>query len=765
MANPAANSQSSMGHISSNTFSSRVRVVLRVRPFLPSEIKAKEKSPIPCITLLDQENRIGQEVTIHIKDQWTSRNECYNLDSFFGQEHRVGQIFQREVSTVIPGIFQGFNATVFAYGATGSGKTYTMQGTEDEPGLIPLAMSTILSSCKNAQGSVEIAYYEIYMDRCYDLLEPKAKEIMTLDDKEGRLQMKGLSWAPVHSMDEFCDVFSTGVQRRKVAHTGLNDVSSRSHAVLAIKVTSGAVKGKLNLIDLAGNEDNRRTCNEGIRLQESAKINQSLFALSNVIYALNNNEPWIPYRDSKLTRILQDSLGGTSRALMIACLNPVSYQEAVHTVSLAARSRQIVNYVGSANKKETPKVKVDMEAKLRAWLESKGKTKRIQRMNGPCSPSVGKTPTSTSSSYLKQPGSVRSSAKVKTIDRGAAKGRKLFDSGAPISAAKKVCSHRQQVNALTNPHLFLHKRNKFSSDLAAENASLLKEKIGPFEVDKEVQHDIRLDNSSCIVKDEICEGITHALHDRVQGKTSENIRSCGASYSKEHDDGLLIFCSSLHEYENSETSMATQDGGDRLEPSKVVPLSLNGSNDDHDNRESTDDAKFSKTFDLPGTPFDKENLHLPSMNNVGSPAATERIRELKNSLRKVLSPVSSNIGAVKHLSSDDCVCLILLDPKTPQSTCEKDEAGIFGTPLDKFNALSSNLKESLLQEYLAFLNVASKEELMRLKGIGQKRAEYILELREHTPRPLKSLSDLEKIGLSSKQVNEMFRRAARGIFN
>nr|XP_019706518.2 kinesin-like protein KIN-10C isoform X2 [Elaeis guineensis] len=757
MANAAANSQSS-----------RVRVVLRVRPFLPSEIESKERSPIPCITLLDQENHIGQEVTVHIKDQWTSRNECYHLDSFFGQEDRVGQIFQREVSTVIPGIFQGLNATVFAYGATGSGKTYTMLGTEDEPGLIPLAMSTILSSCKNAQGSVEIAYYEIYMDRCYDLLEPKAKEIMTLDDKEGRLQMKGLSWAPVHSMDEFCDVFSTGVQRRKVAHTGLNDVSSRSHAVLAIAVTNGAVKGKLNLIDLAGNEDNRRTCNEGIRLQESAKINQSLFALSNVIYALNNSEPWIPYRDSKLTRILQDSLGGTSRALMIACLNPVSYQEAVHTVSLAARSRQIVNYLGSANKKEIPKVKVDMEAKLRAWLESKGKTKRIQGIKGPCSPFVGKTPTSIS--YLKQPGSVRSSAKVKTADRGATKGRKLFDSGAPISAAKKVCAHLQpdgalfpDMNALPNSHSFLHQGNIFPSDLAADNASLLKEKIGPFKVDKEVQHDIRLDSSSCIVKDEICEGLTHALYDRVQEKTSENMHSCGASYSKEHDDGLLNYCSSLHEYENSEIYMATQDGGDQLEPSKVVPLSLIGSNDD--NRENTDDAKFSKTFDLPGTPFEKENLHLPFINNVGSPAATERIRELKNSLRKVLSPVSSNIGAVKHLSSDDCVCLILLDPKTPKSTCERDEVGISGTPLDKFNALSSNLKESLLQEYLAFLNVASKEELIQLKGIGQKRAEYILELREHTPRPLKSLSDLEKIGLSSKQVNGMFRRAARGIFN
>lgn len=193
------------------------------------------------------------------------------------------------------------------------------------------------------------------MDRCYDLLEVKAKEISVLDDKDGQVHLRGLSQVPINTMSEFQEVFSCGVQRRKVAHTGLNDVSSRSHGVLVISVSTSegngnSLCGKLNLIDLAGyfytqigimdlidnfpriygytdvfmihagNEDNRRSCNEGIRLQESAKIGQSLFALSNVIYALNNNKPRIPYRESKLTRILQDSLGGTSRALMVACL-------------------------------------------------------------------------------------------------------------------------------------------------------------------------------------------------------------------------------------------------------------------------------------------------------------------------------------------------------------------------------------------------------------------------------------------------------------
>ncbi|AQK94231.1 Kinesin-like protein KIN-10B [Zea mays] len=283
---------------SSAHLSQPVRVVLRVRPFLSSEAAS---ATAPCVSLLGCHP--GGGVTVQLKDQHTSRSEQYKLDAFFRQEDSVSQIFDQEVRAVIPSIFEGINATVFAYGATGSGKTYTMQGTEDFPGLIPLAASTILALCTGTWCSVEISYYEVYMERCYDLLEPKAKEIMALDDKDGNMQLKGLSWVPVRSMEEFQELYSIGVQRRKVAHTGLNDVSSRSHAVLSLRVSStDVVKGKLNLIDLAGSEDNKRTLNEGIRLQESSKINQSLFALSNVISALNKNEHRIPYRQSKLTR-------------------------------------------------------------------------------------------------------------------------------------------------------------------------------------------------------------------------------------------------------------------------------------------------------------------------------------------------------------------------------------------------------------------------------------------------------------------------------
>ncbi|OAY43563.1 kinesin-like protein KIN-10B isoform X2 [Manihot esculenta] len=627
-------------------FISKVRVIVRVRPFLPHEITAKNGNPSSCISVVDQDCDPREEVTVRLKDPDSSRNEFYQLDSFFGQEdNSVIRIFEREVNPLIPGIFQGYNATVFAYGATGSGKTYTMQGTDQLPGLMVLAMSKILSIYQSTSSTVELSYYEVYMDRCYDLLELKAKEIAILDDKDGQTHLKGLSRIPVNSMSEFQEIFSRGTQRRKIAHTGLNDVSSRSHGVLVIGVStpcndgSGAVlAGKLNLIDLAGNEDNRRTGNEGIRLQESAKINQSLFTLSNVIHALNNSKPRVPYRESKLTRILQDSLGGTSRALMVACLNPGEYQESVHTVSLAARSRHVSNFVSSTKKLETPKGKVDMEAKLRAWLESKGKTKSAQRNGAYASPFT--------LSSVKQP-----------INKSTVKAKVNSNRGTSTQESTKAVPVRNLFN-------------------------------------------------------------TEGFNDSS------------------------------------------------LETPQFVA---------EDNREETS-ADSAETVLEPTTQTAVESLHKLEMNtlvdsnkSMGASPISGNKNALGNPSRKVLSPINANIEQLPHeeVASAERKCPVFFEPKTPITpftvTRANDKFTTGETPLDKFSAMSATLKSSLMQEYIDFLNKASREELLEIKGIGLKMAEYIVDLREASP--LKSLSDLEKLGLSSKQVHNMFSKAARGIFD
>ncbi|KAJ8532938.1 hypothetical protein K7X08_015827 [Anisodus acutangulus] len=609
----------------------KVRVIVRVRPFLPREINSIDGKAISCASVVNTECEPSEGVTVHLKDYETSRNECYKLDAFFGQEdNNISQIFGTEVSPLIPGILEGRNVTIFAYGATGSGKTYTMQGTENLPGLMPLAMSSILSKSWG-KSTIAISYYEIYMDRCYDLLELKEKEIFILDDKDGQIHLKGLAQITVNSMSEFQEAFSSAIQRRKVAHTGVNDVSSRSHAVLTVYVSTPScddtgiiVTGKLNLIDLAGNEDNRRTCNTGIRLQESAKINQSLFALSNVIYALNNNQPRIPYRASKLTRVLQDSLGGTSRALMIACLNPGEYQESLHTVSLAARSRRISNFVASAQKGETPKVKVDMEAKLHAWLESKGKTKSTHRIGAFDSPFTSKTPNTICST--KKLGLFESSSKQKSISKLGASSIKKRD---PDGACRILFNNGHQSNFVVE-----------ARDLADTSGQREEKKFEVF-------------------AERVVPEFNTAVHD---------------------------------EKTNAEEKVSIVDCFSSLKACEVTP-------------------------------------------------------------RKVLSPINSNINN-ENMSS-----------RTPMSSFAlhslDENIPALGTPLDKFGARSFNLKNSLVQEYIELLNTASKEELVAIKGIGQKMAEYIIELRETSP--MKSLDDLEKIGLSSKQVNNLFRWAARGV--
>ncbi|KAM0920650.1 hypothetical protein ACQ4PT_007390 [Festuca glaucescens] len=517
-----------------------VRVVVRLRPFLPSEAGS---AAAPCVSLVG--GHPGSGVTVQLKDPRTSRSQCYKLDAFFGHEDRVRDIFDKEVRAVIPGIFEGVNATLFACGATGSGKTYMMQGTEDLPGLIPLAVSTILKLGADTSCSVEISYYEVYMGRCYDLLEPKDKEIMALDDQDGNLQLRGLAWVRVRSMEEFLEVYSKGEEWRNVAYTDLNDVSGRSHAVLSIRVNKDAVTGKLNLIDLAGNEDNS---NEGIR--------SSLFALSNVISALKNSEPWIPYRDSKLTRILQDSLEGNSRTVMIACLNPMEYHEALYTVNLAGRS-----------------------------------------------------------GHMKQPTSARVFSRAKVMDQ---------DDG----------------------------------------------------------------------------NIKKVLFDSVDHTPAKNI-----------------------------TSLTSQDAVKAIKKEAERKL---------------DYTMFYAVVPPSSTPCKEDKFDSP--------------------LSKALSPISPNMVILKQQTDEDLDCLPSLEPKTPIGACNIAGMISSATPLDKLNAHGSDLMESYIQQYLEFLNVASKEELQEMKGIGEKRAEYILELWKDSPRPFKSLLDMENIGLSSKQIQGLMLKTATGIF-
>ncbi|XP_068099907.1 kinesin-like protein KIF22 [Hyperolius riggenbachi] len=323
----------------------RVRVAVRLRPYME---KNEDKV---CVRGLD-----SQSLEII---NWRNQMETmqYQFDAFYGDKSTQREIYTGSVFPILSHLLIGQNASVFAYGPTGAGKTHTMLGNPNQPGVIPRAVRDLLQMTRASAEedwtySITMSYVEIYQEKVMDLLEPKNKDLPIREDKDHNILIPGVTQKTIDNFSDFDEYFIPASQNRTVACTKLNDRSSRSHAVLLIKVQKSQkihpyrqLTGKLYLIDLAGSEDNRRTGNQGIRLKESGAINSSLFTLSKVVDALNQGLPRIPYRDSKLTRLLQDSLGGSAHSVMIANIAPEQkyYFDTLTALNFAAKSKQIIN--------------------------------------------------------------------------------------------------------------------------------------------------------------------------------------------------------------------------------------------------------------------------------------------------------------------------------------------------------------------------------------------------------------------------------------
>ncbi|XP_044160239.1 kinesin-like protein KIF22 isoform X3 [Bufo gargarizans] len=328
---------------------SRVRVAVRLRPYME---KGEDKV---CVRGLDSQSL---EIV-----NWRNQLETmqYQFDAFYGDNATQREIYTGSVYPLLPHLLVGQNASVFAYGPTGAGKTHTMLGNPNQPGVIPRAVRDLLQMTRGTKDkpeeenwsySITMSYVEIYQEKVMDLLEPKNKDLPIREDKDHNILIPGVTQKTINTFSDFDEHFIPASQNRTVACTKLNDRSSRSHAVLLIKVQKNQqvppfrqLTGKMYLIDLAGSEDNRRTGNQGIRLKESGAINSSLFTLSKVVDALNQGLPRIPYRDSKLTRLLQDSLGGSAHSVMITNIAPEQnyYFDTLTALNFAAKSKQVIN--------------------------------------------------------------------------------------------------------------------------------------------------------------------------------------------------------------------------------------------------------------------------------------------------------------------------------------------------------------------------------------------------------------------------------------
>ncbi|KAM4826166.1 kinesin-like protein KIF7 isoform 2-T2 [Thomomys bottae] len=380
-----------------------VRVALRVRPLLPKELLHGHQS---CLQVEPEDGRVT-----------LGRDRHFGFDVVLSEDAGQEAVYQACVQPLLEAFFEGFNATVFAYGQTGSGKTYTMGEAslaslhEDEQGIIPRAMAEafkLIDENDLLDCLVHVSYLEVYKEELRDLLEvaTAARDIQLREDDRGSVVLCGVKEVDVEGLDEVLSLLEMGNAARHTGATAFNRRSSRSHTVFTVTLEQrGRAPGraprpagqlllsKFHFVDLAGSERVLKTGSSGARLRESIQINSSLLALGNVISALGGPQRrggHVPYRDSKITRILKDSLGGNAKTVMIACVSPSSsdFDETLHTLNYASRAQNIRNRA-SVNWKPEPERAAEEAAGPRGPPRHRSETRIIHRGRRPAGPAPG----------------------------------------------------------------------------------------------------------------------------------------------------------------------------------------------------------------------------------------------------------------------------------------------------------------------------------------------------------------------------------------
>lgn len=319
-------------------------------------------------------------------NNWVSNvhtSESFAFDKVFHEEYSTDEIFQEYIHDHIKSSLEGINVTIFAYGQTCSGKTFTMLGDDKNPGLIPQTISEIFKHTQDSEDAdgmaattykVTCSFFEIYNESVNDLLDPKQKNLEVRESISQSVYIQNLTSKECKDEDEMIGYLKQGQLSRITAATNLNEVSSRSHTVFRFNIeiterNNGQISVKtsqFNLVDLAGSEGVSKTGSEGIRFREGSNINKSLLALSKVIQRLSSFQSklkvFINYRDSKLTRILQPALGGNSKTIIICTLSQLfwNYQESVKTLLFGQMAKSIKTTV---NVNEIIKNKEQLELK------------------------------------------------------------------------------------------------------------------------------------------------------------------------------------------------------------------------------------------------------------------------------------------------------------------------------------------------------------------------------------------------------------------
>jgi kinesin family protein 11 len=344
-----------------------VQVAVRMRPLNQEE----RKSGQPSVVTIDNDTKA---VKLSYGPTGKKMFKNFNFDKVFGSYSRQEDIFNSVVSPIVDEVLEGFNCTIFAYGQTGTGKTHTMEGdihSEENAGIVPRSIKSILEKldAKGVEYTVRVSFLELYNEELQDLLTTsvdKDKKLKLCEDVKKGVVCQNLEEIAVMDVPTIFEVLQRGIKQRQTAATLCNKNSSRSHSIFTMKLMIKEYNidgeevvrhGQMNLVDLAGSECVGRSGATGERGREAGSINQSLLTLGRVINALVDHHGHVPYRDSKLTRLLQESLGGKAKTCIIATFSPVqsAVEETMSTLDYAYRARAIKNQP-CANQKLTTKV-------------------------------------------------------------------------------------------------------------------------------------------------------------------------------------------------------------------------------------------------------------------------------------------------------------------------------------------------------------------------------------------------------------------------
>ncbi|XP_072453812.1 kinesin-like protein KIF19 isoform X2 [Notamacropus eugenii] len=338
----------------------QLMVALRIRPINETELDEgasviAHKVGDQMVVLMDPDEDPDDALRAN-----RSREKTFIFDIVFDQQASQEEVYCSTTQHLVEGVISGYNATVFAYGPSGAGKTYTMLGMDSEPGIYLQTLNDLFQAIEETSDDMEytvsMSYLEIYNEVIRDLLNPSSEFLELREDSKGSIQIAGITEVSTTNAQEIMQLLMKGNKQRTQEPTAANKTSSRSHAVLQVTVKQRSrVKdlseevrvGKLFMVDLAGSERASQTQNRGKRMKEGAHINRSLLALGNCINALSekggSRSQYVNFRDSKLTRLLKDALGGNSRTVMIAHISPAStyFEESRTTLIYAYRAKNI----------------------------------------------------------------------------------------------------------------------------------------------------------------------------------------------------------------------------------------------------------------------------------------------------------------------------------------------------------------------------------------------------------------------------------------